>query len=142
MAFKIDMPLKHHTNFTDIMITAENSDGKQVRMSGISAKDNTFRLPASMPAGHYTLKILPAYADYAVKEKFDLDMEEVHYFEKEYTGRDTFPQNTLFQNEEYSYTIKLNDVPPMIPDGFYYYGGVTVLKNDKSLSQKEIRAER
>ena len=142
VAFKIEMPLKYHTNFTDIMITAENGDEKQVKMSGIGTKENTFYLSSSVPAGKYTLKILPAYADYVVREKFDLNMEEVHYFAKEYSGKDTFEKNTIFQGEKYSFRIKLNDIPPMIPDGYYYYGKVNVYRNGNSIAEKEIRAER
>ncbi|MFP4548266.1 MAG: S8 family serine peptidase [Fidelibacterota bacterium] len=142
VAFKIDMPLKYHTNFTDIMITAENSDGKQLRMSGIGTKDNTFYIPSSVPAGKYTLKILPAYADYVKREKFDLDMEEVHYFNEKYTGAESFPENTLFQNENYSYTVKLNAAPPLIPDDYYYFGNVKIIQRGKTLAEKIIRAEK
>lgn len=142
VTFKINMPLKYHTNFTDIMITAEDENGKQIRMSGIGVKDNTFNLSSSIPAGNYTLKILPAFADYVHREKFDLDMEEIHYFSKDYTGKDTFESNTIFQGEEYSFRIKLDDVPPMIPDGYYYYGKIKVDKNGKALAEKYIRAER
>ena len=123
-------------------ITAENGSGEQVRMSEIGTKDNTFYLGSSVPAGKYTLKILPAYADYVVREKFDLDMEEIHYFTKKYSGKDTFDKNTIFQGEEYSFKIKLDDIPPMIPDGYYYYGKVKVDKNGKTVAEKEVRAER
>lgn len=140
VAFNINMPLKYHTNFTDIMIIAENSDGVQVKSSSISAKNNHFYL--DIPAGNYTLKILPAYADYAEKEKFDLELEEVHYFAEKYTGFDKFPEETMFQNESYSFSIKLSDIPPMIPTGFYYYGEVRAVKRDKTLTQKTVRAER
>ena len=31
---------------------------------------------------------------------------------------------------------------PMIPDGFYYFGNVKVLKKGKTIGQKTIRADK
>ncbi len=138
VAFEIAMPLKYHTNFTDIMIAAVTPAGEEIRMSGIGPKDNLFRLPKSMESGTYTLKILPAYADYAKKEKFSLEMREIHYFQQSYSGSDAVPHNTLFQSEAYDYRIHLSDVPPLIPDGFFYEGEVTILQRGKILARKRV----
>ena len=140
--FKLFMPLKYHTNFTDLVILAENNEGKFVHSSIISAKGNTFTLPASLPAGSYTLKIMVAYADYVEKEHFTLPIEEIHVFPKSYSGTYNFPGNTLYKGLNYEYSISLSEAPPMIPDNNYYVGELNILKRNQEISTREVSLER
>ncbi|MCF7886774.1 MAG: S8 family serine peptidase [Candidatus Marinimicrobia bacterium] len=140
--FKIHMPLKFHTNFTDIVILAENSEGKFVHSSSILAKGNTFTLPSSLAEGSYQLKIMPAYVDYANKEKFELPLDEIHIFSEQYKGSHNFEGNALYQGLEYPYTISLSSAPPIIPDDTYFYGELNIMKRGESIATREIKLEK
>ena len=140
--FKIHMPLKYHSNFTDLVILAENTEGKFVKSGIVSAKGNTFTLSSSLPEGHYTLKIMVAYADYVKKEKFDLPLEEIHTFSGDYSGGYGFPGGSLYRGMDYSYTVNIDDAPPMIPSGTCYYGQVELIRKDKSVASRNIRLKK
>jgi len=142
LQFRLTMPLKYHSNFTDLVILVENNAGEFVTSGGIAAGRNTFNIPASLSTGTYTLKIMVAYADYVNKEKFDLSLEEVHFFKKPYMGADHFENNTIYQGLAYDYHITLADTPPMVPDGFYYFGEISVIQRNRILGKQLLRLER
>ena len=139
--FKLHMPLIYHSNFTDLVILAENPEGKFVKTSILSAKGNTFTLPENLSPGTYTLKIMVAYADYVEKEKFELPLEEIHLFAKEYSGHHSFEEGSIYQGLEYPYTIDVTSAPPIIPSSTFYYGELNIMKRGESIATKELRFE-
>jgi len=117
--FRLSMPPEDWNLFTDVAVMILDSEGKAVVSTGMGYRFITLDLDAPKPGASYKLKVIGATADPDSTPSWKLRLKEAHLYAKKIPVSVLSKEKgsfVLYPNHPTSLTLKVNGVPPAIPD--------------------------